>query len=102
MTTRVAVRGNRALAYVVCGEDIILVGGNIVQGSPDNFAEGSNVSRVGDRVQLGCGKVGRIMSRVARRTLANGRRVGLFNSGVTGAGIIRGWVTGSTATVYAG
>jgi len=99
---RVARRGDRALALVQCGEDIIQVSGQIVQSSNDTFAENRGVARFGDRVSLGCGKVGRLTQRVSRKSRVNSRRVALFNSGITGPGILRGWVISASRTVFAG
>jgi len=102
MAAQVARAGDRAVAWVVCGEDIVFVGGSIAQGSRDVISEGSQAARYGDRVTLGCGRVGRITFRVARNTIVNGQRVALLGAGVTGPGIVKGWVIRAGRTVFAG
>ena len=102
MAGKVVRLGDRAAAYVVCGEDIIFVSGSVAQGSRDTFSESSKVARYGDKVILGCGKVGRITTRTARTTFVNGRKVALLGAGVTGSGIVRGWVARAGRTVFAG
>lgn len=89
------------MAYVRCGKKIVLVSGQIVQGSPDTISENASVSRQGDKCRLGCGKVGRLTQRLTSKTYVNSRRVGLFYSGITGPGILRGWVARAGRSVFA-
>lgn len=90
------------MAYVRCGKKILFVGGFISQASPNVLANGLPVARFGDRVLYGCGKSGQILTQTARRTYINFRRAALFNSRVYGPGIIKGWITRGSTSVFAG
>ena len=102
MMGRVARLGDRALAYVRCGKKVRFVRGRIAQGSKDTFVEGGKVALRGGRVTLGCGKVGYITLRTSRTTFVNSRQVALLHSGVTGPGILRGWIARACRTVTVG
>jgi uncharacterized Zn-binding protein involved in type VI secretion len=94
--------GDRAVAYVVCGEHIVFVGGHVRRAAISTFANGRPIARFGDTVQYGCGRVGQITQRVARRTYVQARRAALYNSGVTGPGIVRGWIIQGSPDTFAG
>jgi len=91
----------RAIAIVRCGKHIIRVGGYVSSASRTVFANHRAIARLGDSVVFSCGKVGRIYTRLAKKTYVDWRPVGLRYSGVFGPGILRGWITSGSMDVFA-
>lgn len=61
----------------------ITVGGTIIQGSPDVYANGLQVARIGDIVKADCGHTGNIITG-SSSVFANGIGIARLNDRVSG------------------
>lgn len=61
----------------------ITVGGSIIQGSPDTYANGLKIARIGDMVRADCGHISKIITG-SPDVYANGIKVARLGDKVSG------------------
>lgn len=97
MEKQVARISDRWQGICICHKKSISVGGTIITGSPDTYANNLNIARLGDIVLGDCGHTGSICT-CSATVKANGLGIARIGDQVTGCLIDGAIITGSPDT----